>query len=266
MIVRRFAVRTGKNFSLAASIGALITAAAVVTGCSASADEDVSNNNSSTDGVTSEALSSGDVNGRLDEWYNDAGHYADVRSDVAKFYAPVTHNGCAAFMSSALRRIGVAVPMGSDSLAVTSFSAYLANQGWETIQPADLQPGDVVIAQGHVHTFMFHSWKVPGKLAYIIDNQGFRHLRNIGHSYGGVSYTPAAFGLRAPDQTHFHAPSDDVECTVDADCNAGESGTARVCGNAGICLDGCHSDDDCADGQSCNESADSTWTCGLTGQ
>lgn len=47
-------------------------------------------------------------------------------------------------------------------------------------------------------------------------------------------------------------------CTTDANCNHGVAHSGWVCASAGpergTCIDGCHSDADCADGQSCDTS------------
>jgi hypothetical protein len=78
----------------------------------------------------------------------------------------------------------------------------------------------------------------------------------------------------APANGHSYALSDDdgtvaafaesfgiaKSCAADADCNGGRRGTGVVCGNAGRCIPGCHSDLDCPAGERC-DTALPRWAC-----
>jgi hypothetical protein len=50
-------------------------------------------------------------------------------------------------------------------------------------------------------------------------------------------------------------------CSSDNDCNGGVEGTQRVCNNAHVCDDACHSDADCQMNERCDKSLP-TWKCG----
>jgi hypothetical protein len=128
---------------------------------------------------------------RLLEFYTRRENYNAVRNNVATWYAPVTTNGCVAFLSTALRMIGVPVPrsgeQGTDpliSLRTGPFAAFLQReQGWTRVGSArDLKPGDVVFTVGEnpTHVFLFVRWHEPRpSVAIVVDNQGFLIERNI---------------------------------------------------------------------------------------
>jgi lysozyme len=56
----------------------------------------------------------------------------------------------------------------------------------------------------------------------------------------------------------------DTGCTSDTQCNHGATGAGVICSNAGAtlgkCIDGCHSDDDCSAGGTCDKSL-AHWQC-----
>jgi hypothetical protein len=52
-------------------------------------------------------------------------------------------------------------------------------------------------------------------------------------------------------------------CAVDSDCNGGVGGTARVCSNDKVCIDGCHANFDCDSSSQCDKTA-SPWVCNYT--
>lgn len=155
------------------------------------------------------------MNQRLNSWFSVRENYDLVYRDVLKFYPDGRYNGCVAFLSAALRRLGTQVPLSaidgtaeSPSLVTKPFSNYLENSlGWKRIgSAANLQAGDIVFTRDNrsypgypAHTYMFHAWsdKSVG-VALVIDNQDFTHERNIYSSGGGFNFTPYAYALRAP--------------------------------------------------------------------
>lgn len=155
------------------------------------------------------------INQRLNSWFSVRANYDLVYRDVLKFYPDGRYNGCVAFLSAALRRLGTHVPLSasdgtaeSPSLVTKPFSSYLENSlGWKRIgSAANLQAGDIVFTRDNksysgypAHTYMFHAWsdKSVG-VALVIDNQDFTHERNIYSSGGGFNFTPYAYALRAP--------------------------------------------------------------------
>ncbi|MFZ9521027.1 MAG: hypothetical protein ACO3A4_11185 [Silvanigrellaceae bacterium] len=161
--------------------------------------------------VAPETGTSGTINRQLLSWYSVKSNYDLVYRDVLGFYPEGRYNGCVAFLSAALRRIGVSVPIqGSSesvSLVTKPFSNHLEkNLGWLRISSANLlQPGDVVFTTDNpsypgypAHTYVFHSWtnKILG-LAMVIDNQEFTHERNIHSKTSGYNFTPFSYALRS---------------------------------------------------------------------
>jgi hypothetical protein len=150
---------------------------------------------------------------RLAEWYSVRRNYEIVLADVREFYKPVRYNGCVAFLSAALRRISVNIPLGSaqqesPSLVTRPFAQYLENTlGWFRIgTAANLRAGDVVFTRDNpsypgypAHTYMFQSWSRQDiGIALVIDNQDFTHERNIYDNDTAFNFTPYAYALRAP--------------------------------------------------------------------
>ncbi|MFZ9889556.1 MAG: peptidoglycan-binding domain-containing protein [Myxococcota bacterium] len=153
---------------------------------------------------------------RLSEQYSSPGGYNAVRSAVRRFYPPDRDNGCVAYMSEALRQVGVPVPKTADasgssiSLVTKPFSNYLENKlGWQRIHSAaDLRPGDVCFTRDNpsypgypAHTFMFQGWKDQARgIAWVVDNQDNVHPRNIHvDDFGNYNFTPFRYALRAPN-------------------------------------------------------------------
>lgn len=152
-------------------------------------------------------------NQRFAFWFGNKTNYDLVYQDVLGFYPEGRYNGCVAFLSAALRRMGVSIPIRtasteSPSLVTKPFSNYLENTlGWRRIGGAmNLQPGDIVFTKDNpsypgypAHTYMFQAWsnKWIG-VALVVDNQDFTHERNIYSSGGGFNFTPYAYALRAP--------------------------------------------------------------------
>lgn len=156
----------------------------------------------------------GTANKKLFDFYSVRTNYNSVFYDVLKFYPAGRSNGCVAFMSTALRRSGTAVPISeyyngeSVSLVTKPFSRYLTERlGWTKITSANnLQPGDVVMTEDDArypsypaHTYMFYGWSNQrAGIGWVIDNQDFIHERNI-FGYGTYNFTPFAYALRSPD-------------------------------------------------------------------
>lgn len=154
------------------------------------------------------------LNDRLFQFYSKRENYNLVFQDVLKFYPTGRSNGCVAFMSSALRRVGVPVPIGeylggeSVSLVTKPFARFLIERlGWQKILNANsLQPGDVVLTEDDsrypgypAHTYMFYGWSDQrAGIGWVIDNQDFIHERNV-FGYGTYNFTPFAYALRAPE-------------------------------------------------------------------
>jgi len=153
------------------------------------------------------------ANEKLADWYSVRVNYETVLADVREFYKPLRYNGCVAFLSAALRRIGVNIPLGSGqqespSLVTRPFSQYLENKlGWIRIDSAsNLKAGDVVFTRDNpsypgypAHTYMFQAWSRQDMgIAFVIDNQDYTHERNIYDNDTAFNFTPYAYALREP--------------------------------------------------------------------
>jgi len=144
-------------------------------------------------------------------FYASADNYSRVYRQVMDWFG-TTHNACVAFMSTALRNIGVYIPRELNqkgyniSTWTQAFSEYLEqNLGWQRIvRLTDLQPGDIVFTMDidntpgtPAHVFLFVDWNDSTEtLARIVDNQGFLHTRELSSSTN--SATPFQYGLRSP--------------------------------------------------------------------
>ena len=169
--------------------------------------ENNSNNQADNSAPTLEAfVSTGE---RLAAYYSQQTNYNKVYSEVMNWFG-TTKNGCVAFMSTALRHIGIRVPQNGYyngeriSLVTKPFSDYLQYElGWKRV--TNLLPGDVAFTRDEpdwpgvpAHTFLFLKWKdKANSLAYVIDNQGFTHERDLVRR-GTKDYTPFDYALRAP--------------------------------------------------------------------
>lgn len=145
---------------------------------------------------------------RLLDWYGTRKHYKQVRREVVGWHK-TTRNACVAFVSTALRKIGVDIPFDAEvdgekvSRLTRPLSLWLEDQlGWQRIDDVDaLVPGDVVFTENAEypwHVYVFVSWKdADDHIAITLDNQGFRRPRDVlGHGDG--NFTPFAYALRAP--------------------------------------------------------------------
>lgn len=154
------------------------------------------------------------TNQKLFEFYSVKANYQKVYDNLATWWVKTRSNACVAFMSTALRLIGIKIPTDqylegyNISLVTLPFSQYLQNNlKWKKITDHKLLlPGDVVLAEDDerypgfpAHTYMFHSWTdQKNGIGYVIDNQDFTHERNI-FGYGEYNFTPFAYALRAID-------------------------------------------------------------------
>lgn len=152
------------------------------------------------------------INAKLDAFYSVRANYDAVYANVMSWFG-TTSNACVAFLSTALRMVNVNIPLHymvddeDSSLVTLPFSIYLEeNLGWQRItNQNDLQPGDVCFTEDDsnwpgypAHVFQFSSWSFKARgIAWVIDNQGPLHERNINVAGGGFNFTPFAYALRA---------------------------------------------------------------------
>jgi lysozyme family protein len=146
----------------------------------------------------------------LFNFYSEQKNYNAVHNDVMKWFG-TRKNACVAFASSALRLSGYPVPKtnldgANISLWTVAFSEYLASKGWKKETNASkLQKGDIVFTEEGgfgagvpAHVYVFAGWEdQPNQIAWVIDNQGFTHRRNINKGGGGFNFTPFDYFLRA---------------------------------------------------------------------
>ena len=149
----------------------------------------------STAGAEPPALAKpSDVTARLHDYYGTRKGYEEVTRDVMKWHKTAL-NGCVAFASTALRHVGVAIPVDGklDGLGVSritgAFSRYLTGElGWSRVDTmAELHPGDIVFSTdapccpGYPnHVMMFDGWSRRDQaVALVVDNQGFHVARPL---------------------------------------------------------------------------------------
>jgi hypothetical protein len=147
---------------------------------------------------------------RLHRYLARADNDRAVRREVLTWHRTM-RNGCVAFASTALRRVGVAVPErglrdGEGVSRITrAFSGFLEEElGWRRIaRPRDLEVGDLVFTTdapccpGYpAHVFVFAGWRSRARaVALATDNQGRRRARRL---TGGGGVDGFAYALRAP--------------------------------------------------------------------
>lgn len=97
-----------------------------------------------------------------------------------------TKNNCVYFSSEAMRRINVAVPIGTCN--IQQYLKYLNGNGWsETKDITKITPGSICFTTNDstgypTHTFVFMGWVNAGDhtIAYVADNQGSTvHTRSM---------------------------------------------------------------------------------------
>jgi hypothetical protein len=134
------------------------------------------------------------LHSKLHRYYASTRGYSKVSRDVMRWHK-TTENGCVAFASTALRHVGVAIPLDAkkDGFGVSritgAFARYLIDDlGWDKIEDADdLEPGDIVFTTdapccpGYpAHVMVFDSWtRRDRSRARFLDNQGFKIERPI---------------------------------------------------------------------------------------
>jgi hypothetical protein len=140
-----------------------------------------------------------DLTARLHRYYATRAGYTKVHRDVMGWHK-TTLNGCVAFASTALRHVGIDVPLKAkkDGFGVSritgAFARYLAEDlGWTRIEDPDkLRPGDIVFTTdapccpGYpAHVMVFDGWaRSDHKVGRFLDNQGFRVARSMKHTPG----------------------------------------------------------------------------------
>jgi hypothetical protein len=151
---------------------------------------------------------------RLVRDYGSARGYRSIKREVLAWHG-TTRNGCVAFVSTALRRLGLPVPqdgVDADGHGVSRITIALARHleaalHWRRIDdPAALQPGDLVFTTDHPccvgipeHVFVFAAWHDRARMqALAIDNQGRRYVRAL-RPDAPTSHAAFAWALRAPD-------------------------------------------------------------------
>lgn len=135
----------------------------------------------------------------------DAGYRTVIR-DLLGWHG-TRHNGCVAFVTTALRQVGVEVPdetpagPWSNPARVTfSLDRHLADQGWARIDdPAALRAGDVVFTTGAPdHVMLFHGWaNAHAQVARVSDNQRHGYRRPL-RPAPGSALAGFGFARRAP--------------------------------------------------------------------
>lgn len=146
---------------------------------------------------------------RLVGWYGQKRNYKRVKREVLAWHK-TTKNACVAFVSTALRDLGLDVPRDakvdgeSVSRLTLPFSRWLEEHlGWTRVDEVDaLVPGDVVFTEEPEypwHVYVFHSWEdEAARTARVLDNQGFLKVRDV-LGTGPGNFTPFAYALRAPE-------------------------------------------------------------------
>lgn len=206
-----------------------------------------------------------------------AANYESVRRDALGWFG-TTHNGCVAFASTAINRAltpaahfagdnharyvprGFQLNGGDVSTWTNAFSTYLEQwHSWKRVNNAsELEPGDAVFTLPHEvanhprHTFIFHSWDDRARgVANVLDNQ-VRGVHRRDVSRNASAARRFWYALRAPQQAPTSAPDTRTACTEDVDCyGTADPGTERNVCSGGFCIDACHSDADCANGDTC---------------
>ena len=147
---------------------------------------------------------------KLATYYGDKKNYQAVKAEVMIWWGTTT-NGCVAFASTALRELGIEVPLEGRingeriSLLTLPFSIYLQESlHWKKITDlTELAPGDLVFTEDEaypLHVFVFHSWKSKKKqLVYAIDNQKFLYVRTL-QGDPKRDITASLYALRAPTE------------------------------------------------------------------
>jgi hypothetical protein len=162
---------------------------------------------------------------------------------------------CAEFTTRSLRAGGARialitwVPDLVDALSGTPFVEYsdvhtaVSARAGDVVVYSDAAGADFCIADSPDEHNCGHAGLVVQGGASV--DEILADFHNNAHHHIALS---ALFGAYTTLRVYHLAPGG---CSKDSDCNHGQLGTARVCSDEGACIEGCHSDDDCADGTSC---------------
>lgn len=142
--------------------------------------------------------------------YASASNYRNIHAEVMQWFG-TTRNACVAFITTAMRAVGVNIPrrLNSKGYNISTWTGALSEYlefelGWTRINAmAQLQPGDVAFTYDTdgstrvpAHVFLFVEWaNSSSSWAKVIDNQGFLHSRDLS-KYNGGSFTPFHYALR----------------------------------------------------------------------
>jgi hypothetical protein len=162
--------------------------------------------------LTAGTASAEPAKSKLHSYYGTRRGYAEVTRDVLDWHK-TRQNGCVAFASTALRHVGVEIPVDGkiDGYGVSritrSFGKYLVDElGWTRIEKLDdLRAGDILFSTdapccpGYPnHVSMFDGWaREKQRIAYVVDNQGFHIKRPLIHEEGS-DIDGFAYALRPP--------------------------------------------------------------------
>jgi hypothetical protein len=150
------------------------------------------------------------VGTRLHRYLSRVENDRAVRREVIAWHRTM-RNGCVAFASTALRRVGVSVPErgvrdGEGVSRITrAFSDFLEVElGWQRVARAsELEVGDLVFTTDAAccpgypaHVFVFQGWRsLARRIALATDNQGRRRPRPLAGTEGIDRF---AYALRGP--------------------------------------------------------------------
>lgn len=162
--------------------------------------------------ATATADTKPDVTEKLHRYYGTWAGYRKVQADALGWHK-TAQNGCVAWASTALRHVGVEIPVDGKkdgqgvSRITRAFSRYLAEDlGWTRLDDASaLRPGDVVFTTdapccpGYpAHVMIFDGWtRRDHSAARFIDNQGFDVERPM-VAQPGSDYDGFGYALRPP--------------------------------------------------------------------
>lgn len=136
------------------------------------------------------------VNYNLFKYMSYPENQQSVDLEAVRLHGGITSNNCVYFLSEALRRVGVTIPLYMNN--TVQFENELKSRGFVySYDLSQLKPGDIVFTNNYSHVYIFMCWDKDG-YAYIVDNQGttfgsILHRRNI---YNDTSITDRA--------THFY--------------------------------------------------------------
>lgn len=150
------------------------------------------------------------LSAKLLKHYASPSNYRNIHGEVMRWFG-TTRNACVAFISTAMRAVGIDVPKRVNSKGYNistwtgALSEYLEYElGWVRITNlSQLLPGDVAFTLDSdgstrvpAHVFLFVEWSDnSSSWARVIDNQGFLHTRNLSKHNGG-NFTPFHYALR----------------------------------------------------------------------